>query len=83
MAAITIPGASGAVTITVTGAQTLAFAQSFAVMVHNASTFVDLSTGATSTISGSGQTLYEVGAGQHERFHSGRLRQHQRRAGDR
>ena len=62
MATITIPGASGATTITVTGAQTLAFAQTFAQMVHNASTFVDLSTGQTSTINGSGQILYNVDA---------------------
>jgi Ca2+-binding RTX toxin-like protein len=58
MGEITIPGGSNAITVTVTGSQTLAFAQTFAQMVHNASTFVNLSTGETTTISGSGQRLY-------------------------
>jgi Ca2+-binding RTX toxin-like protein len=63
MGEITIPGGSSAITITVSGAQTLAFAQTFAQMVHSASTFVDLSTGQTSTISGSGQRLYYASEG--------------------
>lgn len=60
---VTIPTPSGGVVLSLSGAALVAEAQSFAAAVAKPSQFIDLSTGTTTTETGSGPTLYEVSAG--------------------